>query len=55
MIDEDDLTKKLLLEKVQELYFNRASYIKAMGQSSQRDSISTITGLIEEAVREKNK
>ena len=55
VIDEDDLTKKLLLEKVQELYFNRASYIKAMGQSSQRDSISTITGLIEEAVREKNK
>ena len=54
VIDEDDLTKKLLLEKVQELYFNRASYIKAMGQSSQRDSISTIT-LIEEAVREKNK
>ena len=55
VIDEDDLTKKLLLEKVQELYFNRASYIKAMGQSSQRDPISTITGLIEEAVREKNK
>lgn len=55
VIDEDDLTKKLLLEKVQELYFNRASYIKAMGQSSQRDSISTITGLIEEAVREKDK
>ena len=53
VIDEDDLTKKLLLEKIQELYFNRASYVKAMSQSGQRDSISTITNLIEEAAAEK--
>lgn len=53
VINEDDLTKKLLLEKIQELYFNRASYVKAMSQSGQRDSISTITNLIEEAAAEK--
>ena len=53
VIDEDDLTKKLLLEKIQELYFNRASYVKAMSQCGQRDSISTITNLIEEAAAEK--
>ena len=49
VIDEDDLTNKLLLEKIQELYFNRFSYIDAMGRSSQRDAIGTILGLIEEA------
>lgn len=53
VIDEDDLTKKLLLEKIQELYFNRKSYVEAMRQSSQRDSISTITELIEEAAGQK--
>lgn len=53
VIDEDDLTKKLLLEKIQELYFNRKSYVEAMCQSSQRDSISTITELIEEAAGQK--
>lgn len=53
MIDEDDLTKKLLLEKIQELYFNRFTYIDAMKKSSQRDAIGTIVGLIEEAVKEK--
>ena len=53
VIDEDDLTKKLLLEKIQELYFNRFTYIDAMKKSSQRDAIGTIVGLIEEAVKEK--
>ena len=53
VIDEDDLTKKLLLEKIQELYFNRFTYIDAMKKSSQRDAIGTIVGLIEEAVKDK--
>ena len=53
VIDEDDLTKNLLLEKIQELYFNRFTYIDAMKKSSQRDAIGTIVGLIEEAVKEK--
>ena len=53
VIDEDDLTNKLLLEKIQELYFNRFTYIDAMKKSSQRDAIGTIIGLIEETVKEK--
>ena len=48
VVDEDDLTTKLLVEKVQELYFTRLTYIDAMGKSSQRDAISTIISVIEE-------
>ncbi|MCH5254015.1 MAG: undecaprenyldiphospho-muramoylpentapeptide beta-N-acetylglucosaminyltransferase [Lachnospiraceae bacterium] len=50
VVDEDDLTKKLLVEKVQELYFTRNTYIDAMSKSSQRDAISTITAMIEDMV-----
>ncbi len=53
VIDEDDLTNKLFLEKIQELYFNRFTYIDAMKKSSQRDAIGTIIGLIEETVNAK--
>ena len=53
VIDEDDLTNKLFLEKIQELYFNRFTYIDAMKKSSQRDAIGTIIGLIEDMVQEK--
>ncbi|MCM1121242.1 MAG: undecaprenyldiphospho-muramoylpentapeptide beta-N-acetylglucosaminyltransferase [Eubacterium sp.] len=53
VIDEDDLTNKLLLEKVQELYFNRFTYVDAMSKSNQRDAIGTIIGLIEDAVNGK--
>ncbi|MBP3477483.1 MAG: undecaprenyldiphospho-muramoylpentapeptide beta-N-acetylglucosaminyltransferase [Lachnospiraceae bacterium] len=55
VIDEDDLTSKVLLEKIQELYFNRQTYIDAMSKSKQRDAIGTIIGLIEDAVKEKQK
>lgn len=55
VIDEDDLTSKLLLEKIQELYFNRQTYIDAMSKSKQRDAIGTIIGLIEDAVKENSK
>ncbi len=54
VINEDDLTKKLFLEKIQELYFNRFSYIDAMSKSHQRDAIGTIIGLIEDTVNERN-
>lgn len=54
VINEDDLTNKLLLEKVQELYFNRHTYIDAMNRSHQRDAVGTIIGLIEDAVNEKS-
>lgn len=53
VIDEDDLTNKLLLEKVQELYFNRKTYVDAMRKSSQRDAIGAIIGLIEDAAGKK--
>ena len=52
VIDEDDLSENLLVEKVQELYCSRQSYINAMKQSPQLDSISTIMGLIKEIVKE---
>lgn len=48
VVDEDDLTNKLLVEKIQELYFTRLTYIDAMGKSSQRDAIGTIISMIEE-------
>lgn len=49
--DEDYLTAVTLTEKVHELYFTRQSYIEAMQNSNQRDSINTIVGLIEDAVK----
>ncbi len=48
VIEEDDLTKDLLISKVQELYCNRNSYIEAMNESEQSDAIETIISLIEE-------
>ena len=47
VIEEDDLTKELLIAKVQELYCNRNTYIQAMEESEQSDAIQTIMALIE--------
>lgn len=55
VVDEDDLTVKLLVEKVQELYFTRMTYIDAMRKSSQRDAIGTIANIIEEVAAKDNK
>ncbi|MDE6675893.1 MAG: UDP-N-acetylglucosamine--N-acetylmuramyl-(pentapeptide) pyrophosphoryl-undecaprenol N-acetylglucosamine transferase, partial [Acetatifactor sp.] len=49
VINEDDLTTDLLVDKVHELFSNRQSYHNAMDQSGQMDSIRTIMRLIEEA------
>ena len=49
VVDEEVLTTKLLVDKVQELYFNRQTYTDAMSKSGQMDSISTIMNLIEDA------
>lgn len=49
VIDEDDLTTNLLMDKVHELYFTRQTYIDTMGGSGQLDSIATIMKLINEA------
>ncbi len=48
VINEDDMTTQLLVDKVQELYFTRQSYADAMSSSGQMDSIKTIMNLIEE-------
>lgn len=48
VINEDDLTTELLVDKVHELYFNRQTYIDTMSKSTQLDSIRTIMKLIEE-------
>lgn len=53
VINEDDLSEKLLFEKIQELYFNKQSYIDAMSKSSQGNAIPTIMNLIENEVQKK--
>ena len=52
VINEDDLTTSLLVDKVHELYFTRQTYYDAMKKSGQMDSIRTIIRLIDEAVTE---
>ncbi|MCD7836176.1 MAG: undecaprenyldiphospho-muramoylpentapeptide beta-N-acetylglucosaminyltransferase [Lachnospiraceae bacterium] len=49
VIDEDDLTTGLLVDKVHELYFNRHNYSNAMSKSRQIDAIPSIMKLINEA------
>ena len=48
VINEDDLTTELLVDRVHELYFSRQTFRNAMNDSGQMDSIRTIIGLIEE-------
>ena len=52
VIDEDDLSEKLLAEKIHELYFTKQTYIDTMSKSNQSDAINTIIGLIEDIVKE---
>ncbi len=47
VINEDDLTPELLVDKVHELYFSRQLYHDAMTKSGQMDSIKTIMKLLE--------
>ena len=49
VINEDDLTTDMLVDKVHELYFTRQTFRNAMSNSGQMDSIKTIMRLIEEA------
>lgn len=49
VINEDDLTTNLLMDKVHELYFTRQTYSDTMSRSGQLDSVSTIMNLINEA------
>lgn len=49
VLEEEELTKEVLLNTIRRLYAERNSYIEAMEQSSQQDSIRTIINLIREA------
>ena len=47
VLEEEELTTKSLLEAIHTLYANKDSYIDAMKQSTQQDSIQTILALLE--------
>ncbi len=47
VLEEEELNQTVLLNAIQELYKNRDSYIAAMKNSSQQNSIDTIIELIE--------
>ena len=49
VLNEDDITTNLLVDKVHELYFNRQNYVDAMSKSHQMDAVKTIMSLINEA------
>lgn len=49
VLQEDDLTTDLLVDKVHELYFTRQSFMDSMNNSGQLDPITTIMKLIENA------
>ncbi len=48
VIDEDDLSDSLLVEKIRELYCSRHIYMEAMERSNQLNSIDTIIKLIQD-------
>lgn len=53
VIDDDDLSPELLIERATELYFTRQTFLDAMNKSHQLGAITTITNLIEDTVNEK--
>ena len=50
VINEEDLTTELLVDKVHELYFSRQTFRDAMSDSGQMDSVRRIVQLLEEAI-----
>lgn len=55
VLEEENLTEKTLLDAVNEVYDNRDSYIKAMSESGQMDSIGTIVSLINAEAKNNSK
>ena len=53
VLNEDDITTNLLVDKVHELYFNRQNYVDAMSKSHQMDAVKTIMELINAAAEKK--
>ncbi|MGN0384424.1 MAG: undecaprenyldiphospho-muramoylpentapeptide beta-N-acetylglucosaminyltransferase [Lachnospiraceae bacterium] len=52
VIDEDDLTEHLLVQKVKELYGSKETYMEAMKGSAQFNAIPTIMGIIHDMIKE---
>ncbi len=50
VLDQDDLTNKLISETVDSVYENRDKYISAMKNSAQQDAISKIMSIIKDCV-----
>lgn len=51
VLEEEELNDQVLLDAIHKLYTEKDTYISTMKQSSQQDSIQTIIGLIENAVK----
>ena len=51
VLEEENITNEVLLDSIRTLYEKKDSYIDAMNQSSQADSIDTIIQLIEDAAK----
>ena len=51
VLEEEELSQEVLLNAIQNLYENRETYINAMKNSPQQNSIDTIIDLIESVVR----
>jgi len=52
VLSEEDMTTKLLVEKIHELYEKRDDYVKTMSESNQKDAISAIMNLIMAEIKE---
>ena len=53
-IDQDDLSTSYLVNKINDLYVNRASYIKTMSASEQNDAIGLITDILVKTAEKKS-
>lgn len=52
VLEEEETTKETLLDAVSKLYTNRSTYMDAMRNSGQQDSIRTILNLVQELTQE---
>ncbi len=52
VLEEETLTKKLLIETINKVYDNRAVYLNAIDSSSHQDAVKTIINLIDKTATE---
>ena len=50
VIEEEHLNNIVLLDAIQKLFQNRSSYVDAMAQSEQLNSVEKVVQLLEQAV-----